>query len=67
MADINLVPQEIKTEQQRTQVVKKTTLIALAIAVLTGIASAFLLFQTQSIKATTAQVNRNIQSLRGGR
>jgi len=65
MADINLVPQEIKVEQQRTQVVKRTTLVALIFALIVGLISAYLIFQSQSIKSQISKLNSSINSLRG--
>lgn len=62
--NINLVPEQIKKEQAKEKLVKKTTLIAIFITVLIGIGSGYLLVRRYLIKEEITEVSASIESLR---
>ncbi|MBI2414479.1 PilN domain-containing protein [candidate division WWE3 bacterium] len=64
MADINLIPQEVRKEQTKKQVVKTTTIFSIIILIVVVGISAFLFFRAQNLKNQAKVVNDHIESLR---
>jgi Tfp pilus assembly protein PilN len=64
MADINLIPQEVKKEQAKKQVVKSSTYVSVFLLVVVGAVSAFLFFRTVSVKSQIKSTNGHIEELR---
>lgn len=65
MADINLIPQEVKKEQAKEQVVKSTTLFSVIILVIMVLVSGFMFFRNLNTRNQITSVNSSIESLRG--
>lgn len=65
MADINLIPQEVKTEQAQVKVVRRTTVYSVILALAVVIISAAMIVQSQMTRSRISQLNSNIENLRG--
>lgn len=62
--NINLVPEEVKKEQSKKKLVKKTTLFAILITVLIGLGAGYLVARTYMIKNKIEESTTRIESLR---
>ena len=64
MADINLIPQEEKTEQAKVKAVKSSTYVSIIIFLIVGAIGGYMFYQTNSISNRIKETENNIQSLR---
>ncbi len=62
---INLIPQREKVEQQKTQIVKVSTVFSVLILVIVGLIAGYFFYQTSRIKKQTASLNEAINVTRG--
>ncbi|HLC93668.1 MAG TPA: PilN domain-containing protein [Patescibacteria group bacterium] len=62
---INLIPQEEKQEQTKTQLVKMSTLFAIFFLVIVGLVSFYYFYQVSSVKTRIKEHESNIERLRG--
>lgn len=65
MADINLVPQEVKKEQKKQSVIKKTTVMSVFVAIATAAVSAYFYTQVVALQGDVASETDKIDALRG--
>jgi Tfp pilus assembly protein PilN len=61
---INLIPEQERQEQVKTQAVKVSTVITLILALVVGLTSAFFYYQVSTLKAESKKLDGQIQSHR---
>lgn len=61
---INLIPQEEKQEQAKSQLIRMSTVVSILIGVAVGGISAFMFYQTQTLKGQIKAHEDRIESLR---
>ena len=61
---INLIPQEEKQEQSKTQLVKLSTLFTILLLIVVGLLSAYFFYQVTGIKGQIREHENNIEDLR---
>lgn len=62
---INLIPQEEKVEQQKSKVVRLSTVVSILVLVLVGIVAGYYYYSTTTKKNTIKALDRDITGLRG--
>lgn len=62
--NINLVPQEVKKEQAKEKVVKRTTIVAILFTLAVGIFAGYLFVKKQLVVEKIEDLNQSIENLR---